>query len=55
MNLLMAPQRIVHESGQLSIWLQRDMVKLGLPLSVSMPVRSTKVCLDDLLVHNEPG
>ena len=26
-----APERIVHESGQLSIWLQRGLVRLGLP------------------------
>ncbi|RYH06690.1 transposase [Tropicimonas sp. IMCC6043] len=28
-NRLM-PERIVHESGQLSIWLQRGLVRLGL-------------------------
>ena len=26
------PERIVHESGQLSIWLQRGLVKLSLPV-----------------------
>ncbi len=30
-NRLLTPKRIVHESGQLSIWLQRGMVQLGLP------------------------
>jgi len=28
-----APERIVHESGQLSIWLQRGLEKLGLPVT----------------------
>ncbi len=27
----LAPKRIVHESGQLSIWMQRGMIQLGLP------------------------
>ena len=27
----MCPDRIVHESGQLSIWLQRGLIRLGLP------------------------
>ena len=27
------PERIVHESGQLSIWLQRGLVKLSLPVT----------------------
>lgn len=36
-----APDRIVHESGQLSIWLQRCMVRLGLPA----------VCIDARLAH----
>jgi len=28
-NRSLTPKRIVHESGQLSIWLQRGMVQLG--------------------------
>ena len=36
-----APDRIVHESGQLSIWLQRGLVRLGLPA----------VCIDARLAH----
>jgi len=35
------PARIVHESGQLSIWLQRGLVRLGLPA----------VCIDARLAH----
>jgi len=35
------PERIVHESGQLSIWLQRGLVRLGLPA----------VCIDARLAH----
>lgn len=30
-NRDLKPRRIVHESGQLSIWLQRGMARLGLP------------------------
>ena len=30
-NRSLMPQRIVHESGQLSIWLQRGLMRLGLP------------------------
>jgi transposase len=30
-NRSLTPKRIIHESGQLSIWLQRGMVQLGLP------------------------
>ena len=30
-NQSLAPDRIVHESGQLSIWLQRGLTRLGLP------------------------
>jgi transposase len=36
-----APDRIVHESGQLSIWLQRGLVRLGLPAE----------CIDARLAH----
>lgn len=36
-----APDRIVHESGQLSIWLQRGLDRLGLPA----------VCIDARLAH----
>lgn len=36
-----APDRIVHESGQLSTWLQRGLVRLGLPA----------VCIDARLAH----
>ena len=36
-----APDRIVHEAGQLSIWLQRGLVRLGLPA----------VCIDARLAH----
>ncbi|MEJ2521228.1 MAG: IS110 family transposase [Desulfuromonadales bacterium] len=36
-----APSRIVHESGQLSIWLQRGLVRLGLPVE----------CIDARLAH----
>ena len=35
------PERIVHESGQLSIWLQRGLVKLSLPVT----------CIDAALLH----
>ena len=35
------PDRIVHESGQLSIWLQRGLVRLGLPAE----------CIDARLAH----
>ena len=30
-NRSLTPRRIVHESGMLSIWLQRGMMRLGLP------------------------
>ena len=30
-NRSLTPRRIVHESGMLSIWLQRGMTRLGLP------------------------
>ena len=36
------PERIVHESGQLSIWLQRGLVKLSLPVT----------CIDARRAHN---
>ena len=36
-----AVDRIVHESGQLSIWLQRGLVRLGLPAA----------CIDARLAH----
>lgn len=36
-----APDRIVHESGQLSIWLQRGLAGIGLPA----------VCIDACLAH----
>ena len=35
------PDRIVHESGQISIWLQRELVRLGLPA----------VCIDARMAH----
>jgi len=35
------PERIVHESGQLSIWLQRGLVKAGLPA----------ICIDARIAH----
>ncbi|MDJ0628919.1 MAG: hypothetical protein QNJ44_11720 [Rhodobacter sp.] len=35
------PARIVHESGQLAIWLHRQLAKLGLPI----------VCIDARLAH----
>ncbi|MEM1265083.1 MAG: IS110 family transposase [Pseudomonadota bacterium] len=35
------PDRIVHESGQLSIWLHRQLEKLGLPI----------ICIDARLAH----
>lgn len=35
------PERIVHESGQLSIWLQRGLTKLGLPAT----------CIDARIAH----
>jgi len=36
-----SPERIVHESGMLSIWLQRGLVKLGLPA----------ICIDARIAH----
>ncbi len=36
-----SPERIVHESGMLSIWLQRGLVKLGLPAT----------CIDARIAH----
>jgi len=35
------PERILHESGQLSIWLQRELGKLGLPV----------ICIDARIAH----
>ncbi len=40
-NRSLTPKRIVHESGQLSIWLQRGMVQLGLPA----------ICIDARKAH----
>jgi len=40
-NRSLTPKRIVHESGQLSIWLQRGMVELGLPA----------ICIDARKAH----
>jgi len=40
-NRSLEPKRIVHESGQLSIWLQRGMVQLGLPA----------ICIDARKAH----
>lgn len=40
-NRSLEPNRIVHESGQLSIWLQRGMVQLGLPA----------ICIDARKAH----
>lgn len=40
-NRSLSPQRVVHESGQLSIWLQRGMVQLGLPA----------ICIDARKAH----
>ena len=40
-NRLLRPDRIVHESGQLSIWLQRGMIDLGLPA----------ICIDARKAH----
>lgn len=40
-NRSVAPKRIMHESGQLSIWLQRGMVQLGLPA----------ICIDARKAH----
>ena len=40
-NRSLAPKRIVHESGQLSIWLQRGMVQKGLPA----------ICIDARKIH----
>jgi len=37
----LSPDRIVHESGQLSIWLHRQLEKLGLPV----------ICIDARLAH----
>jgi transposase len=40
-NRSLEPKRIVHESGQLSIWLQRGMAELGLPA----------ICIDARKAH----
>lgn len=40
-NRSLDPERIVHESGQLSIWLQRGMIQLGLPA----------ICIDARKAH----
>lgn len=40
-NRSLAPERIVHESGQLSIWLQRGLAELGLPA----------ICIDARKAH----
>ena len=40
-NRSLSPKRIVHESGQLSIWLQRGMAQLGLPA----------ICIDARTAH----
>lgn len=40
-NRSLEPKRIVHESGQLSIWLQRGMIQLGLPA----------ICIDARKAH----
>lgn len=40
-NRSLKPQRIVHESGQLSIWLQRGMAEIGLPA----------ICIDARKAH----
>lgn len=40
-NRSLSPNRIVHESGQLSIWLQRGMASLGLPA----------ICIDARKAH----
>lgn len=40
-NRSLTPKRIIHESGQLSIWLQRGMVQLGLPA----------ICIDARKAH----
>lgn len=40
-NRSLQPETIVHESGQLSIWLQRGMVKIGLPA----------ICIDARKAH----
>lgn len=40
-NRSLKPEKIVHESGQLSIWLQRGMVEIGLPA----------ICIDARKAH----
>jgi transposase len=40
-NRSLTPKRIIHESGQLSIWLQRGMVQMGLPA----------ICIDARKAH----
>lgn len=37
----LAPERIIHESGQLAIWLQRGLTRLGLPA----------ICIDARMAH----
>lgn len=44
-NRSLAPHRIVHESGMLSIWLQRGMARLGLPTT----------CIDARKAHKAPS
>ena len=39
----MRPERVVHESGQLSIWLQRGLVKAGLP-AICIDARTAHFC-----------
>ena len=43
-NRSLTPHRIVHESGMLSIWLQRGMTRLGLPTHASMPAKHIRAC-----------
>jgi len=40
-NRSLAPERIIHESGQLAIWLQRGLTRLGLPAT----------CIDARMAH----
>ena len=43
-NRDLKPRRIVHESGMLSIWLQRGMARLGLPVTCIDAGRRTRPC-----------
>lgn len=43
-NRSLKPKQIVHESGQLSIWLQRGMAQLGLP-AICIDARKAHKCL----------